>query len=94
MPPVRLALGRKGLDAGPYALWTLYEKLAPLEFDYVLGGGVADTRERRFREKHLVITSGVGVRTMALGDFLGGFGVVFPCRPHTDRKRVQHGPRG
>ena len=64
VPPVRLALGRKGLDAGPYALWTLYEKLAPLEFDYVLGGGVADTRERRFRE---IAHSGQGI-----GLWLGG----------------------
>jgi hypothetical protein len=64
VPPVRLALGRRGLDSGPYALWTLYEKLTPLEFDYVLGGGIADTRERRFRE---IAHSGQGI-----GLWLGG----------------------
>jgi hypothetical protein len=52
------------IAAGPYALWTLYERLTPLEFDYVLGGGVADTRERRFRE---IAHSGQGI-----GLWLGG----------------------
>ena len=36
--------------AGPNALWTLREKQATLPFDYVLGAGVSDTRERRFQE--------------------------------------------
>ena len=43
-PPVNLAL------AGTDALWTLREKQATLPFDYVLGAGVSDTRERRFQE--------------------------------------------
>jgi hypothetical protein len=43
-PPVNLAL------AGSDVLWTLREKRAPLTFDYVLGAGVVDTRERRFQE--------------------------------------------
>jgi hypothetical protein len=43
-PPVNLAL------AGPNALWTLREKQATLPFDYVLGAGVSDARERRFQE--------------------------------------------
>jgi hypothetical protein len=43
-PPVNLAL------AGSDVLWTLREKQAPLQFDYVLGAGVKDTRERRFQE--------------------------------------------
>jgi hypothetical protein len=43
-PPVNLALS--GLDA----LWTLREKQATLPFDYVLGAGISDARERRFQE--------------------------------------------
>jgi len=43
-PPVNLAL------AGSDALWTLREQQATLPFDYVLGAGVSDTRERRFQE--------------------------------------------
>lgn len=43
-PPVGLAL------AGTDVLWTLHERLTPLPFDYVLGAGVSDTRERRFQE--------------------------------------------
>jgi hypothetical protein len=43
-PPVNLAI------AGPNALWTLREKQATLPFDYVLGAGVSDSRERRFQE--------------------------------------------
>jgi hypothetical protein len=41
--PVRLAL------AGDDALWTLRE-IGPVPFDYILGAGVADSRERRFKE--------------------------------------------
>ncbi|HVP74558.1 MAG TPA: hypothetical protein VMS63_00950 [Gaiellaceae bacterium] len=45
VPPVRLAL------AGTNALWTLREAApAPLPFDYVLGAGVRDPKERRFQE--------------------------------------------
>jgi len=45
VPPVRLAL------AGENALWTLREAApAPLPFDYVLGAGVRDPKERRFQE--------------------------------------------
>ncbi|HXY80819.1 MAG TPA: hypothetical protein VEH55_05575 [Gaiellaceae bacterium] len=43
VPPVRLAL------AGTNALWTLREA-APLPFDYVLGAGFRDPKERRFQE--------------------------------------------
>jgi hypothetical protein len=43
-PPVNLAL------AGSDVLWTLREKQAPVQFDYVLGAGIADRRERRFQE--------------------------------------------
>jgi hypothetical protein len=43
VPPVGLAL------AGDDALWTLREK-GPVPFDYVLGAGRSDTRERRFKE--------------------------------------------
>ena len=43
-PPVNLAL------AGSDVLWTLHEKQAPVQFDYVLGAGISDTRERRFQE--------------------------------------------
>jgi len=43
-PPVNLAI------AGSDVLWTLREKQAPVQFDYVLGAGIADTRERRFQE--------------------------------------------
>jgi hypothetical protein len=43
-PPVNLAL------AGSDVLWTLRERQAPVQFDYVLGAGIADTRERRFQE--------------------------------------------
>jgi hypothetical protein len=43
-PPVNLAL------AGSDVLWTLREKQAPVQFDYVLGAGISDTRERRFQE--------------------------------------------
>jgi hypothetical protein len=62
--PARLALGRSGLDSGPYVLWTLYEKLAPLEFDYVLGAGVSDPRERRFRQ--------IAHSSQGIGLWLGG----------------------
>ncbi len=62
--PVRLALGRSGLNAAPYALWTLYEKLTPLEFDYMLGAGTSDTRERRFRE--------IAHSSQGIGLWLGG----------------------
>jgi hypothetical protein len=41
--PVRLAL------AGDDALWTLRE-VGPVPFDYILGAGVSDPRERRFKE--------------------------------------------
>ena len=45
VPPVRLAL------AGTNALWTLREAApAPLPFDYVLGAGFRDPKERRFQE--------------------------------------------
>jgi hypothetical protein len=43
-PPVNLAI------AGQNVLWTLREKQATLPFDYVLGAGVSDARERRFQE--------------------------------------------
>jgi hypothetical protein len=43
-PPVNLAL------AGSDVLWTLRERQAPVQFDYVLGAGTSDTRERRFQE--------------------------------------------
>ncbi len=43
-PPVRLAL------SGTNVLWTLRDKLSPLPFDYLLGAGVSDRRERRFLE--------------------------------------------
>jgi hypothetical protein len=43
-PPVNLAL------AGPDVLWTLRQRQATLPFDYVLGAGVKDPRERRFQE--------------------------------------------
>ncbi len=43
-PPVNLAL------AGVDVLWTLREKQATLPFDYVLGAGFKDPRERRFQE--------------------------------------------
>jgi hypothetical protein len=43
VPPVGLAL------AGDDALWTLRE-VGPVPFDYILGAGVTDTRERRFKE--------------------------------------------
>jgi hypothetical protein len=43
-PPVNLAL------AGPDVLWTLRETQAALPFDYVLGAGIKDRRERRFQE--------------------------------------------
>ena len=42
-PPVHLAI------AGADVLWTLHEKQAPLQFDYVLGAGVSDTSERRLQ---------------------------------------------
>ena len=42
-PPVKLAI------AGADVLWTLHEKQAPLQFDYVLGAGVSDTGERRLQ---------------------------------------------
>lgn len=41
--PIRLAL------AGTYALWGLHEQ-APVAYDYVVGAGGHDRRERRFRE--------------------------------------------
>jgi hypothetical protein len=45
VPPVRLAL------ADTNALWTLREAApAPLPFDYVLGAGFRDPKERRFQE--------------------------------------------
>ncbi len=43
-PPVGLAI------AGSDLLWTLRDRLATLPFDYVLGAGISDTRERRFQE--------------------------------------------
>jgi hypothetical protein len=43
-PPVNLAI------AGQNVLWTLREKQATLPFDYVLGAGLSDARERRFQE--------------------------------------------
>src|SRR4051794_4570149 len=43
-PPVNLAI------AGSDVLWTLHERQAPVQFDYVLGAGISDTRERRFQE--------------------------------------------
>ena len=47
VPPVRLALDSEADDV----LWTLREPApAPLPFDYVLGAGVADPKERRFAE--------------------------------------------
>ena len=36
--------------AGSDVLWTLRERQAPVQFDYVLGAGTSDTRERRFQE--------------------------------------------
>jgi hypothetical protein len=64
VPPIRLVLARSGLSSSPYALWTLYEKIAPLEFDSVLGAGVRDPRERRFRE--------VAHSSQGVGLWLGG----------------------
>jgi hypothetical protein len=52
-----------------------------------------DLGERRFGEKHFVIAAGIGLSAVALRDLLRCFGVVFSRRPHTDRKRAQHGPR-
>jgi hypothetical protein len=43
-PPVNLAV------AGSDVLWTLRERQAPVQFDYVLGAGIADRLERRFQE--------------------------------------------
>ena len=43
VPPVGLALARNDV------LWTLREA-GPVSFDYVLGAGVTDPRERRFKE--------------------------------------------
>jgi hypothetical protein len=43
-PPVNLAL------AGSDVLWTLREKQAPVQFDYVLGAGISDRSERRFQQ--------------------------------------------
>ena len=44
-PPVRLAL------AGTNALWTLRAAApAPLPFDYVVGAGMSDPKERRYQE--------------------------------------------
>ncbi len=42
-PPVNLAI------AGADVLWTLHDKQAPLQFDYVLGAGVSDASERRIQ---------------------------------------------
>jgi hypothetical protein len=63
-PPIRLVLARRGLSSSPYALWTLYEKITPLEFDSVLGAGLADPRERRFHE--------VAHSSQGVGLWLGG----------------------
>jgi hypothetical protein len=57
VPPLRLAL------AGNDALWTLRE-VGSVPFDYILGAGVADTRERRFKE--------VAHATKGPGLWLGG----------------------
>ena len=54
-PPVNLAL------AGVDVLWTLREKQAPLPFDYVLGAGVSDRRERRFQEVAHTLRRGAGL---------------------------------
>jgi hypothetical protein len=43
-PPVYLAL------AGPDVLWTLRQRQSTLPYDYVLGAGLQDPRERRFQE--------------------------------------------
>jgi hypothetical protein len=43
VPPVGLAL------AGDDVLWTLREA-GPVPYDYILGAGLSDTRERRFKE--------------------------------------------
>ncbi len=43
--PVTLAVARKTSDV----LWTLHES-SPLQFDYVVGAGAGDQRERRFQE--------------------------------------------
>jgi hypothetical protein len=64
-PPVNLAL------AGPDALWTLRETQATLPFDYVLGAGVKDPRERRFQEvAHAHRGAGLWLGGMA-GDSVG-----------------------
>jgi len=44
VPPVRLALAQTDV------LWTLRDSLSPLPFDYLLGAGYSDRRERRFKE--------------------------------------------
>jgi hypothetical protein len=44
VPPVRLALAQADV------LWTLRDSLSPLPFDYLLGAGSSDPRERRFQE--------------------------------------------
>ena len=43
--PVRLAIA----GTTPSLLWTLHES-SPLQFDYLVGAGVGDPRERRFHE--------------------------------------------
>lgn len=45
VPPVGLAIARKYPDV----LWTLREE-GPLSFDFVIGAGAGDRRERRFHE--------------------------------------------
>jgi hypothetical protein len=44
VPPVGIAL------AGTNVLWTLRDRLSPIPFDYLLGAGSTDPRERRFQE--------------------------------------------
>src|SRR4051794_29556212 len=58
-PPLRLAVAFPSADA----LWTLREP-GPVSFDYVLGAGGSDTRERRFKE--------VAHATKGPGLWLGG----------------------
>ena len=59
VPPVGLAVAFPSADA----LWTLREA-GPVPFDYVLGAGVSDPRERRFKE--------VAHSTKGPGLWLGG----------------------
>jgi len=57
-------------------------------------GDLLDLREGLFGKKRLVIAAGIGLGTVAMGDFLRGLGVVLARRPHADGKRAQHRLRG